>query len=545
MVISSVSVRENSDIAGMMKTGIPRRWRYAILLLIILFSACVRFRLRDFPLERDEEEYAYAGQLILQGIPPYQLAYNMKLPGTYAAYALLMGAFGQTPSGIHIGVSLINAATIILIYLLAGRLFGTAAGLVAAASYSVLSINQTILGIAGHTEHFVLLPAIAGILLLLKAVELKRTGLLFWSGILLGTSFLMKQPGVVFILFGGVYLLVLERKDAIDWRGLWTRIGAYGAGAALPFVLTCLILLKASVFQKFWFWTFSYAAQYASNVNFDAALQLFRFGFVRAVGAGLLIWVIAAVGLALLFVHRAAREQAMFVGGFLLFSFMAICPGLHFREHYFILMLPAVSLLVGVAVTAQMPRRITVLRFVPVLCFIFACGFLVVRQRDFLFRMDPLTACRTVYGENPFPEAAGIADYIKAHSSPADRVAVLGSEPEIYFYSQRHSATGHIYMYGLMEPQKYALQMQKEMIQEIESAQPKFVVYVDVSASWLPWPTSQRLIFDWAKSYLHERYEITGVADILQRPAYRWGEDAKIVKPGSPFGVYLFKRKDL
>ena len=68
---------------------------------------------------------------------------------------------------------------------------------------------------------------------------------------------------------------------------------------------------------------------------------------------------------------------------------------------------------------------------------------------------------------------------------------------------------------------------------------------VDVSASWLPWPTSQRLIFDWAKSYLHERYEITGVADILQRPAYRWGEDAKIVKPGSPFGVYLFKRKDL
>jgi len=87
MVISSVSVRENSDIAGMMKTGIPRRWRYAILLLIILFSACVRFRLRDFPLERDEGEYAYAGQLILQGIPPYQLAYNMKLPGTYAAYA--------------------------------------------------------------------------------------------------------------------------------------------------------------------------------------------------------------------------------------------------------------------------------------------------------------------------------------------------------------------------------------------------------------------------------------------------------------------------
>src|SRR2546430_2252695 len=152
----------------------PRWLTFALVFIVLLLFAGIRWRLREMPLERDEGEYAYAGQLILQGIPPYQLAYNMKLPGTYLAYALLMGAFGQTPSGIHIGVSLINAATIILIYLLAGRLFGTAAGLVAAASYSVLSINQTILGIAGHTEHFVLLPAIAGILLLLKAVELKR-----------------------------------------------------------------------------------------------------------------------------------------------------------------------------------------------------------------------------------------------------------------------------------------------------------------------------------------------------------------------------------
>ena len=58
-----------------------------MLAVVILFFAVVRFRLRDVPLERDEGEYAYCGQLMLQGIPPYKLAYNMKLPGTYAAYA--------------------------------------------------------------------------------------------------------------------------------------------------------------------------------------------------------------------------------------------------------------------------------------------------------------------------------------------------------------------------------------------------------------------------------------------------------------------------
>ena len=63
------------------------------------FVGFIRVRLLEMPLERDEGEYAYAGQLLLQGIPPYELAYNMKLPGTYFAYAAGMAVFGQTIGG--------------------------------------------------------------------------------------------------------------------------------------------------------------------------------------------------------------------------------------------------------------------------------------------------------------------------------------------------------------------------------------------------------------------------------------------------------------
>jgi hypothetical protein len=77
--------------------------------LILLFVVFVRVRLLPVPLERDEGEFAYAGQLILQGIPPYQLVYNVKLPGIYAAYALLMAVFGQTPSGIHLGLLFVKS----------------------------------------------------------------------------------------------------------------------------------------------------------------------------------------------------------------------------------------------------------------------------------------------------------------------------------------------------------------------------------------------------------------------------------------------------
>ena len=46
------------------------------LAVVLGFNFFVRWRLLGMPLERDEGEYAYAGQLLLQGIPPYQLAWN-------------------------------------------------------------------------------------------------------------------------------------------------------------------------------------------------------------------------------------------------------------------------------------------------------------------------------------------------------------------------------------------------------------------------------------------------------------------------------------
>src|SRR5437879_1057661 len=108
--------------------------------------ALIRIRLLAIPLERDEGEYAYAGQLMLQGIPPYKLAYNMKFPGIYAAYALIMALFGQTPVGIHMGLLLINLATVSLVLGIALRLTNIVGAIAAAAAYSIASVSPSLLG---------------------------------------------------------------------------------------------------------------------------------------------------------------------------------------------------------------------------------------------------------------------------------------------------------------------------------------------------------------------------------------------------------------
>ena len=221
------------------------RYRVLLLAVIVLFSL-IRVRLLSIPLERDEGEYAYAGQLLLQGIPPYQFAYNMKLPGTYAAYAAIFTVFGQSVRAIHLGLLVVNVVTILLVAMLGCRLYGAAGGLAAGACYALLSTSPSVLGFATHATHFVMLAAVGGALVIWEP-ERKSQWLLFVGGLLMGTAMIMKQPGAAFIAFGAVYL---AWKRA---RGL----PAYLAGAAVPFGLTCLLIWRAGVFGRFWFWTVS------------------------------------------------------------------------------------------------------------------------------------------------------------------------------------------------------------------------------------------------------------------------------------------------
>jgi hypothetical protein len=521
----------------------------------LLLVCVVRTRLASAPLERDEGEYAYAGQLILQGIPPYQLAYNMKLPGTYASYALLMALFGETAEGIHFGLMAVNAAAVFLMYLLGKRLFGSLAGAVAAAAYALLSLGPGVAGIAAHATHFVVLPALGGTLLLLRRPASRLT--VAASGLLYGLAFLMKQPGIFFGIFGALWLLWSLVGQVPDLPGAAPQVGRSGtcptrplsslalffAGAALPFSLTCLALWRAGVFGRFWFWTFTYARNYATSVPFLEAWHKFAEQFPKTVGPNFVIWLVAAPGLALAFSkQRENRPSALFAAAFLVFSFAAVCPGGFFRPHYFILVLPAVALAAGAAIgpDPRWPRSIP--------CWLFAAGFLfsVAWQSGVFFRLTPFEVCRQTYGLNPFPEAAEVARYIWTHSPKDARIAVLGSEPEIYFLADRRSATGYIYTYPLMENQPYAVAMQREMIREIEAARPEYVVTVGVAASWLAHQGSPNLVFDWMGNYVSRNYQRVGWADIqsAERTVYQWDRAAASYVPQSATYLAVFRKRD-
>src|SRR5207245_3315205 len=133
---------------------------------------------------------------MLQGIPPYKLAYNMKFPGSYAAYAVMMSIFGQTITGIHLGLLFLNAATVALVFFLGRRLVNSTAGIAAAATYAVLSVSPSVLGFAAHATHFVVLSVLGGALLLLRQPDRQYLPIFFSSSALFILGLMMYQLGV-------------------------------------------------------------------------------------------------------------------------------------------------------------------------------------------------------------------------------------------------------------------------------------------------------------------------------------------------------------
>jgi hypothetical protein len=243
-----------------------------------------------------------------------------------------------------------------------------------------------------------------------------------------------------------------------------------------------------------------------------------------------------------------AKALLSFEIGLLIWSFLGVSVGFYYREHYFIVMFPAVALLAAQGVKwcgEQLSRRVRIKGIITVPAIVFAAGFLLAfyAQRAEFFQLNAQQVVRHQYGGNPFPEAVEFGKYIREHSDADAKIAVLGSEPEICFYAQRRSATGYIYTYPLMEEQRYASRMQQEMMEEIEAAKPEYLVGVLVAQSWLRRPGSDTAILAWAQKYIADHYRVVGVADIALATTYRWDEQAAGYVPRSNYSMILYKRK--
>jgi len=549
-------------------------------------------RLLAIPLERDEGEYAYIAQLMLKGMPPYLAAYSMKLPGIFIAYAVNMFLFGQSIEGIHAGLLCVNALTILLVFLLARRLIGPYYGVAAGASFAFLALGKSVLGATANAEHFVLLPVIAALLLLMRGLRSNKGIILLLSGLCFGCAFIVKQHGLFFALFGVCYIVwVFFTIRPFAWRNVTRNVLLFCAGLATPFLLICLVFYAIGIFDKFWFWTFVYARTYVTYASLSTAITAFHQPFIRIAREAPGLWIMAIVGFIGVWRDTEMRAKRVFITGLFIVSFLAICPGLYFRPHYFIFLLPAISLLAacGMRYTYQFLRNNHILvlkiprsalisgmqytykslcdihipkmpRTALVICLLIAIAAnSIFLEMKFLFRMDAIQESKAMYHGDLFPEVAEAARYIKSHSTKNDSVVVMGSEPEVYFYLDRIAPTGFIYFYFLTEKHPDTKKMQEEFIKKIEMTTPDFLVFAPSWFSEFGSKDEESKLLNWYENYRKSNYDIVGVANIIstKKTAYLWNDEASGYDPSvsflwndkagkyvsSSFCVLVFERK--
>jgi len=523
-----------------------------ILLLVLLLNFAIRWRLREMPLERDEGEYAYAGQLILQGIPPYKLAWNMKFPGVYFAYAALMSLFGQSSEGIHLGLILVTSMSIVLVFLIGRELMNEVGGLLAAAFFAELSALPHAYGLASHATHFVVFFACLGSYALLRMEKHRPRLWMTTAGLAFGCAILMKQHAAFFAAVALVWLLwrMLVRRESILFC-----IGIFSISTVVPLLLTSVGLAWAGVWERFNLWTIQYAREYVSIFPWQVAPHQFAIGFGPISDDGVWFWLFGLMGTVLIFLQTPYRLAALFGTGLFFAGLAATLPGFYFRGHYFLMVMPGIALLNAALLLelAERTRRnahVQMFQLIPPILFLVIMGDLAMRNSAVWFTLTPVQAAREIYNYNPFPESPEIARYLAAHTNPDDTIAVLGSEPQIFFLARRHSASGYIYVYPLTEPQPLAATMREEFFHEIETARPRYVVYFNQLSSWCsviaPGQTQQALdrINGWWDNYAKQHYQLAGVVDTVkdQPSQFFWDQRLSSRTNASPPVISIYRR---
>ena len=143
---------------------------------------------------------------------------------------------------------------------------------------------------------------------------------------------------------------------------------------------------SAGVFDNFWRWTVLHASGHSLFYTFE----LLAYYFGRLIGPDIIFWGFALAGFLLFYTARSVpRWTKGFVTGLFISSFIAVCLGFYFFKHYFVLMLPAVSLLAGAA-CMQARQRLREARvgppapLLPTAIFVAACGIVLAKNSWYL-----------------------------------------------------------------------------------------------------------------------------------------------------------------
>lgn len=430
--------------------------------LAALFIA-LRWNNYDAPLIRDEGEYAYAAQLLIQGVAPYEHAFIQKPPGVIYSYALADLFLPQHFWSPRLLAYLFVALATALLGLIARWEFGEGYALPAMWLMTLMILMPGIDQYSVNTEMFMLLPLLGTVAVYsYTRAHGCKNGCLFAAGFLGAVTLLYKYTALPIVAFVFIAWLVETYRSNRKITDVLKAAAFFVAGGILAAVLELGYFAVHGAIREFWECTVAFNHYYLASGTFTAAnlwsrLQMFWSAW----------WILFLIPCAILL---QPRPRLWFWIGIFLCAIVAI-GGAGYLQYYIPIM-PFWALLSAAGIRALATKISTwSQKSAPFMVnVITAIVVLLVMRPDMLwmFRSKEQFAEKKMLGVFPFIEARPVGNLVSQLSSPNDFVFVAGSEPEILVYAKRFSPSRFITSYALMIPTPVSLRYQHEAIGDLQ-----------------------------------------------------------------------------
>ncbi|MDQ2980791.1 MAG: hypothetical protein M3R26_00495 [Actinomycetota bacterium] len=324
------------------------------------------------------------------------------------------GALRTAAAGVAVFVAL--AVMLLTLRLVRGRIAAVAAGVL----FSTVGSSPFLESFTLSGELLAALPAVLSLLAFVGYLRRPRgsAGLpwLVAGGLLTGCAFMVRQSAVDAGVAAVAHLLWRERRRAL------VPVGILVAAAALPVAIGAL---TAASFHDWWFAVVGYRG-HDSLLTGSASehLRLFWQSAPAALKGLGLLGLLAAIGWG---------GSPLLVRLWLGAAALGVLGGGSFHAHYYLQLVPPLSVLGGLGVRRLMEQRLVVARAAAA-----AVSIATVAVTAPLWFDGPEAQARAIWPhDRHLLHDGAVARYVQAHTRPSDRIYVVWAAANLYYLADR------------------------------------------------------------------------------------------------------------
>lgn len=489
------SPEANSDQRNADRDAPDRRWPwFAPLLVALLLSPTLLY-----PFARDQAVFTYVGKTIAEGGMPYRDAWDLKPPGIYLAYAAFWQLSGSDAFRMmtvtRVADVLLACVTGLLLVLLGRKLRNPWIGLAAAGWYAALYLQETYWGMA-QAESWSNPLVLAAALLLMDRGSGSRIPQSAAAGLLLGMVALLKPtallPALPFLLSGS------SDKSGAQTRSAKTAAVVI-ACAVVPALAAFLWLKAGGAWDAYVDIQQGFVAPYARLHAPDMWKRVenvfgYTLGWSRDHWAPIALGVVGGLWSRKTSDAPLLGKAAVALG----MAWLGVCVQNKYFGYHWQPLLPFLALLAGVGTAAVLERLYPLIAprwavAAPLAWAVSVAGGDIAAGAQRSAGAMSATEWNTRFGppgrgDYSFEADREVAEWLRKHSQPDDRIQIWGFEPAIYLMADRNCATRFFFNVPVaveFTPQAW----RSEFLQVLNADPPEWLIVARNDA--IPWASGR------------------------------------------------------